>query len=114
MDNSYLINILDGIRKHVPNNNNNNHYLYHSWDMLNSVHVKYLENYKKNNPDSKIIAVIDNDIGVYSSMERAIMLLSIREVDDIMISKNIIYDKIYFNKDTYIEELVEKITPLHI
>lgn len=109
MDNSYLENILNGIRKHIPNNNNKIHYLYHSWDMLNSVHVKYLENYKKNNPDSKIIAIIDNDIGVYSSMERAIMLLSIREVDDIMISKNIIYDKIYFNKDKYIEELVEKI-----
>ena len=42
-------------------------------------------------------------------MERAIMLLSIREVDDIMISKNIIYDKIYFNKNKCIEELVEKI-----
>jgi glycerol-3-phosphate cytidylyltransferase-like family protein len=93
------------------------HYLYHSWDLLNSCHIKFLEKYRLLNPNIKIIACISNfnDKYIYNIYERAIIIYSIKEIDDIII-ENEYSDKtkwininIDFNKFEYIQLLVNKI-----
>ena len=113
-DEDYLYTIIHKLKTYLPPKKNI-HYLYHSWDLLCSTHIKYLIDYKKQ-WDCSIVACISlENKTIYNQLERAIVLLSIKEIDDVVFEtqestkeewKNITID---FNKDEYIHELVSKI-----
>ena len=97
---------------------NNSIIIYDSWDLLHSLHIKKLMEIK-NNIDSnlKIIALVssNNNNCIYSQLERAIIISSIKEIDDVILENNNINEYNYinldinFDKDTYIQKLIEKI-----
>jgi histidinol-phosphate aminotransferase len=113
-DNAYLYNIIDTLKMYLPVKKNI-HYLYHSWDLLCSSHVNYLVNYKQKWNCSIVACISLDDKTIYNQLERAIMLLSIKEIDDIVFETPESYKKdwksidIDFNKDEFIHNLVLKI-----
>lgn len=114
-------------------------YLYHSWDMFCSEHIKVILMIKDMYPDHKIIACVSNELDlIYNQLERAIVLYSIKIIDDVIIEpsglssmesngaledkewNNIVsgdnyinlydkFDNLYFNKDLYISTIINNI-----
>jgi ethanolamine-phosphate cytidylyltransferase len=55
-------------------------YLNHSWDLLNSIHINYIQKIKDKYPEYNLIAIvnnINNDKYIYNQIERAIIISSI-------------------------------------
>jgi ethanolamine-phosphate cytidylyltransferase len=88
-------------------------YLDHSWDLLNSIHIKHIQKIKDKFPDYNLIGIINNknDIYIYNQLERAIILSSIKLIDNVIMDYEYIQDNnlyidlknsIEFNKQNYI------------
>ena len=124
-DTVYLTNIFNETKKYFNNNNFSEQIIiYDSWDLLCSIHVKYLMELKQNNNNLKIIACVcsSNNNCIYSQLERAIIISSIKEIDEVILEENLNecvfseanannfnYLNIIFDKNKYIEELIVKI-----
>jgi cytidyltransferase-like protein len=113
----YLNKILDKIN--IPNNNQYCHFLYHSWDLLCEHHINFLVDYKNKNNNASIVACVSEydleNKNIYSTLERAIIICSIKEIDYVIIEsecnykENWIHIDIPFNKNEYIQLLYQKI-----
>jgi ethanolamine-phosphate cytidylyltransferase len=88
-------------------------YLDHSWDLLNSIHIKHIQKIKDKFHDYNLIGIINNqyDIYIYNQLERAIILSSIKLIDNVIMDYEYIQDNnlyinlnnsIDFNKKKYI------------
>jgi len=96
----YLKNIFDKVKQYNLINYDNSKkiiYLEHSWDLLNSIHIKKIQEIKDEYPDYNLIGIINNDdnIYIYNQLERAIILSSIDLID------NVIMDYEYINDNSY-------------
>jgi ethanolamine-phosphate cytidylyltransferase len=115
-DIEYLKNIYDKTKQFNLNNYDNNKkiiYLDHSWDLLNSIHIKHIQKIKDKFPDYNLIGIINNkdDIYIYNQLERAIILSSIKLIDNVIMDYEYNQDlnlyinlnnSIQFNKQNYI------------
>lgn len=97
----YLKDIYDKVKQYNLINYDNSRkiiYLEHSWDLLNSIHVKHIQKIKNVYPDFNLIGIINNDnneVYIYNQLERAIILSSIDLID------NVIMDYEYINDNNY-------------
>ena len=120
----YLKTIYNKTKKYnmmIYNNNNNIIYISHSWDLLNSIHIKQIQKIKDDYPNFNLIGIINNnndEIYIYNQYERAITLSSINLIDDVIMDFdyinnehryiNLDNDKKYFinfNKNHYINSI---------
>jgi len=88
-------------------------YLNHSWDLLNSIHINHIQKMKDKYPNYNLIGIINNqnDIYIYNQLERAIILSSIKLIDNVIMDYEYVQDtnlyidlnnNIEFNKKNYI------------
>ena len=113
----YLNNILNKTKQFNLNNYDHTKkiiYLDHTWDLLNSIHIKHIQKIKDNFPNYNLIGIINNNINeiyIYNQIERAIILSSIKLIDNVIMDYEYIQDNnlyidlnnsIKFNKKEYI------------
>ena len=106
----YLTNIYDKTIKYNLINYNNSKkiiYLEHSWDLLNSIHIKHVQKIKDKYFEYNLVAVVsnyDNEIYIYNQLERAIILSSIKLIDNVIMDYEYIQDcNLYINLNNSIE-----------
>ena len=105
----YLKNIYDKTKQFNLNNYNYSKkiiYLDHSWDLLNSIHIKHIQKIKDNFPDYNLIGIVnnENEIYIYNHIERAIILSSINLIDNVIMDYEYVQDSnIYINLNNCIE-----------
>lgn len=132
-DTEYLQNMFDKLdnynKKLKTESNSKNLYLYHSWDLLCSIHVKHILKIKELYPNYVINVCFSNDENdkfIYNKLERAITLCSIDLIDNVIINNDLyeynnehaininLYDKsnkfyLDFDKKSYIFSIMKNI-----
>lgn len=106
----YLQNIYDKTKQYNLNNYDYSKkiiYLDHSWDLLNSIHIKHIQKIKDKFPEYNLIGIInnnENEIYIYNQIERAITLSSIKLIDNVIMDYEYIQDSnLYINLNTSIK-----------